>query len=213
MAQSADIQAYAAAHTTPFSSPIAAAAEGTLRHRSDRAGMMAGLIEGQLISALVAIANAHNVLEIGTFTGVGTLALAAGLRDGGQVTTLELDPDTAAVARDHIEASPWAGRINLLVGDARHTLVTLPGPFDLVWLDAAKAEYPEYWDAVRTKIAPGGMVAADNVLLGGRVTDAGDTSPEVIGVRAFNDRVHADPEFDNLLLDIGDGVLLAWRRG
>jgi caffeoyl-CoA O-methyltransferase len=172
---------------------------------------MAGLVEAQLLSALVALSGAQNVLEIGTFTGVGTLALASGLRDGGQVTTIEVDAETAAAARRHVEASPWAGRVNLLVGDARQTLRTLPGPFDLVWIDAWKSDYPAYWSALRTKIAPGGVIAADNVMMGGRVLDRDDTSDGVAAMREFNDTVQADPEFDNLLLRIGDGVMLARR--
>jgi caffeoyl-CoA O-methyltransferase len=211
MSDAADPQAYADTHTTAFSPAIAAASEWTHANRAPQAQMMAGLVEGQLLSALVALSGAQNVLEIGTFTGVGTLALASGLRDGGQVTTIEVDAETAAAARRHVEASPWAGRVNLLVGDARQTLRTLPGPFDLVWIDAWKSDYPAYWSALRTKIAPGGVIAADNVMMGGRVLDRDDTSDGVAAMREFNDTVQADPEFDNLLLRIGDGVMLARR--
>jgi caffeoyl-CoA O-methyltransferase len=212
MPTAGDAQQYSEAHTSPFRGATAAAAAWTIANRGANAGMMAGLVEAQLLSALVALTGAVNVLEIGTFTGVGTLALAAGLRNGGQVTTIEIAPDVAEIARRHIDQSPWANRINLLLGDAKETLNTLPGPFDLVWLDAWKHDYPAYWSAVRTKLSPGGLIAADNVLLRGRVYDPAVTDPETEAVRAFTDTVHADPEFDNVLLEIGDGVLLAWRR-
>ena len=152
------------------------------------------------------------MLEIGTFTAVGTLSLAAGLGEGGQVTTLEIDPDTAAVARDNIEASPWADRINLRLGDATTTLATLPGPFDLVWIDAHKPDYPAYWTALGSKLSPGALVLADNMFLGGRILDDDASDASVRGIRRFLDMVRVDAEFEHSLLSIGDGVLLARRR-
>jgi caffeoyl-CoA O-methyltransferase len=206
------VQRFAEEHTTPLPGPIASAARWTGTNLAANAQMMAGLPEAQLLTALVALCGATNVLEIGTFTGVGTMALAAGLRDGGQVTSIEIDPESAATARRHIDASPWADRINLRLGDATDTLGTLPGPFDLVWIDAAKSDYPAYWTALRPKLSPGGVVLADNMFLGGRVLDAAASDASVRGIRRFLSTVRADPEFDSVLLSVGDGVLLAWHR-
>jgi caffeoyl-CoA O-methyltransferase len=212
MPTSPDAQQYADAHTSAFRGAVAGAAAWTRANTGGRVGMMAGLGEAQLLTMLVAVSGAQNVLEVGTFTGVGTLALASGLRGSGQVTTIEVSPDAVDIARRQIEASPWAYRINLLLGDAKEVLGTLPGPFDFVWLDAWKQDYPVYWTALRTKLTMGGVLAADNVLRGGRVYDPAESAPEVEAVRTFNDMVQADPEFDNVLLPIGDGVMLAWRR-
>ncbi len=206
------VQRFVDAHTSPLRSPIAAAAEWTANHRPANAAMMAGRSEAHLLSTLVALSGATDVLEIGTFTAVGTLSLAAGLGERGQVTTLEIDPDTAAVARDNIEASPWADRINLRLGDATTTLATLPGPFDLVWIDAHKPDYPAYWTALGSKLSPGALVLADNMFLGGRILDDDASDASVRGIRRFLDMVRVDAEFEHSLLSIGDGVLLARRR-
>jgi caffeoyl-CoA O-methyltransferase len=206
------LQRFAEDYTTALSGPLALAARGTGVNPDDGVEMMVGRAEAQLLTALVSLSHAMNVLKIGTFTAVRTLALAAGLDEGGQVTTIEVDPDRAAEARRQIDASPWAHRINLRLGNVRDTLATLPGPFDMVWIDAAKRDYPAYWTALRPKLSPGAVVLADNVLLGGRVleNDAGD--PGVRGIRRFLDMVRADREFDTVLLTGGDGVLLAWHR-
>jgi caffeoyl-CoA O-methyltransferase len=193
---SPDAEAYAAAHTTPFTGAVAAAAGWTQEHTT-YPGMMAGRPEARLLEALIVAGGARRVLEIGAFTGVGALAMAAALPEGGRVITLEVDPDRAAVARRHFDASPYADRIELIVGDALETIATLDGPFDLVWIDAWKSDYPAYYEAVLPKLAPRGVIAADNVF-----------QPQS---REFADRVQADERVHNVLLTIGDGVLLAWR--
>lgn len=138
------------------------------------------------------------------------MALAAALPPGGRVTTLEVDGEMAEVARGHIESSPWADRIEIVVGPALETLAGLEGPFDLVWIDADKAEYPDYWDAVLPKLAPGGVIAADNLFRAGRVLEPEVADPGTEGMREFARRVQADPRVHNVLLTIGDGVMLAW---
>jgi caffeoyl-CoA O-methyltransferase len=202
---------YAESHTTPFAGVLADAAAWTRRH-TDSPQMMAGLAEARLLEALVHATGARHVLEIGTFTGVGALSLAAALGDDGRVTTLEIDEARAADARRHIEASPYAERIELIVGDALDTITRLEGPFDVVWIDAWKADYPRYYDAVLPKLAPRGVIAADNLFRGGRALDTGSDDPGDIGIREFARRVHEDGRVHNVLLTIGDGVMLAWRR-
>jgi caffeoyl-CoA O-methyltransferase len=205
------IEQYALEHTSPFEGPLAAAADWTATEMSN-SQMMAGVPEARLLQLLVRLSGARNVLEIGTFTGVGTLSIAAALPDGGRVTTLELDPKHAEIAERHIAASPYGERIEQIVGDARETLPQLPGPFDLVWIDAWKNDYPLYLREVVPKLSPGGVIAADNVLRGGRVADPAANDAGTVGTREFNDLVQADPQLDNVLLTVGDGVMLAWRR-
>src|SRR6201995_5494764 len=136
---------FAAPYTTPFDGALAAASDWTHANTS-WPGMMAGLLEARLLEALIVISGARLVLELGTFTGVGALAMAAALPTGGRLVTLELDAENAAVARRHIAASGLADRIELIEGDAREALPGLAGPFDLVWIDAWKADYPRYLD-------------------------------------------------------------------
>ncbi|MFZ0091043.1 MAG: O-methyltransferase [Solirubrobacteraceae bacterium] len=208
---SAAAEAYAREHTSPFDDSVAAAAAWTQGHRRDP-GMMSGLAEARLLEALVVIGEARHVLEIGTFTGVGALSMAAALPPDGRVTTLEVDEDAAAAARRHIDASPVGGRVDLIVGDALTTIATLAGPFDLVYIDAWKSDYPAYYEAVLPKLGARGVIVADNLFRDGTVLDATVTDAATGGMRAFAETVQADDRVHNVLLTIGDGVMLAWRR-
>jgi len=152
------------------------------------------------------------VLEIGTFTGVGTLTMAAALPAHGRVTTLEIDQESAAVARRHFDASPIGDRIELIVGDALETIAGLAGPFDLVYIDAWKADYAAYYDAVLPKLAERGMIVADNLFRDGAALDPTATDPGTTAIRTFARRLQDDERLHNVLLTIGDGVMLAWRR-
>jgi caffeoyl-CoA O-methyltransferase len=204
-------EAYAADHTTPFSGATRAATDWTAANSSSPQ-MMAGLAEARLLELLVVTTQARHVLEIGAFTGVGALSLAAALPEGGRVTTLEVDEDNAVIAQRHIDASPYADRIEIIVGDALQTLERLDGPFDVVWIDAWKPDYPAYYEAVVPKLSPGGVIAADNVFRTGRVLDADATDEGVLAIQAFNRQVAEDSRTHNVLLTIGDGVMLAWHR-
>lgn len=138
---------YAESHTSQFDGPLAAAAAWT-HGNTPAPGMMSGLAEARLLEALIVAGGARDVLEIGTFTGVGALTMAAALPADGRVTTLEVDENVADVARRHIELSPYRHRVRLIVGDALETIGGLQGPFDLVYIDAWKTDYPAYYDAV-----------------------------------------------------------------
>jgi caffeoyl-CoA O-methyltransferase len=153
------------------------------------------------------------VLEIGTFTGLGALAMAAALPDDGRVTTLEVDPDRAARAREFFVASPFGDRIELIEGNALETLGGLEGPFDLVYIDAWKSDYPAYYDAVIGKLADRGVIVADNMFRGGNVLDPDSRDEGVAGLRQFAERVDNDDRVDNVTLTVGDGLMLTWRRG
>ena len=203
-------EAYAATHTSPFTGALAAAAGWTADH-TQSPSMMAGVPEARLLEAQIVAGGARRVLEIGAFTGVGALAMAAALPDGGRVITIEVDPDTAAIARRHFDASPYADRIELIVGDGLKTIADLDGPFDLVWIDAWKSDYPAYYDAVLPKLAPRGVIAADNLFQGGSALRADRSAEITAGIREFARRVQADERVHNVLLTIGDGVMLAWR--
>lgn len=203
--------AYAEAHTSAFVGSIADAATWTQGNTS-APGMMSGLAEARLLEALIVAGGARHVLEIGTFTGVGALMMAAALPSDGRVTTLEVNDETATAARRHIEASPHGQRVNLIVGDALATIADLEGPFDLVYIDAWKADYPAYYDAVLPKLRPQGVIVADNLFRGGAALEAGTEDENTLGIREFARRVQEDERVHNVLLTIGDGVMLAWRR-
>jgi caffeoyl-CoA O-methyltransferase len=206
------LERYAAEHTTPREDELAVVASDTTAHMPSP-GMMTGLVEARLLQAFVVASGAKRVLEIGTFTGHGALSMAARLAPGGQIITIENDERMAAIARRNIDASPYAGVIELVVGDARALVESIEGPFDLVFLDAWKSDYPHYYGAVMPKLAERGILVADNVLQSGQVLDPAAADKQTIAMREFNDLVQQDPRVDNALLTVADGLLIAWRRG
>ena len=144
--------------------------------------MMVGRQEGRFLELMVFASGAARVLEIGTFTGFSAIAMAAGLPPGGAIWTCEVDPHHAATARRHIAASPFADRITVLEGPALDTVAGLPGPFDLVFIDADKPGYDAYFEAVLPKLSAHGVILADNTLQGGAVLpDAPDPHPNDAG--------------------------------
>jgi caffeoyl-CoA O-methyltransferase len=206
-----DNEAYAAAHTTP-EHPLLAEVAAATRASQESHGMMVGRLEGRFLETLVWLSGASRVLEIGCFTGYSALSMAAALPPGGTITTCEIDPERAAMARRHFDASPWADRIDLIVGPALDSLTLLMGPFDLVFIDADKVSYPKYYEAVLPLLANHGLIVADNVLWSGRVLDDSDQSDETKAIRAFNDMVVNDPRVTCVMATVRDGVLLIRRR-
>ena len=206
-----DIEAYAAAHTSP-EDPLLAEVAATTRASQESHGMMVGLLEGRFLETLVWLSGARRILEIGCFTGYSALSMAAALPPDGTITTCEVDPERAAMARRHFDASPWSDRIDLIEGPALDSLTLLTGPFDLVFIDADKVNYPRYYEAVLPLLADRGLIVADNVLWSGRVLDESDQSDDTKAIRAFNDMVVNDPRVRCVMATVRDGVLLIRRR-
>jgi caffeoyl-CoA O-methyltransferase len=204
------IEAYAAEHTTPPSELLEEVTADT-QEVMPYPFMMSGLVEVRLLQALIAMSGARRVLEVGTFTGFGALSMAAALPDDGRVVTLERKEETAAIARKHIERSKHGHKIDLIVGDARTELAELDGPFDLVFIDAWKFDYVHYYEEALQLLSPRGVIVADNVLWSGTVVDGSTDDDQGAAVRTFNEHVQADPRVRNVLLTVGDGLLLAWR--
>jgi caffeoyl-CoA O-methyltransferase len=170
--------------------------------------MMIDEVEGRLLALLVAVSGARRILEVGTFTGYSAIAMAEALPADGRITTLELSPEHAAKAREHLEAAGVAGRVDIITGPALDSLARLEGPFDLAFIDADKETYPDYLEAVLTLVRPGGLIIADNVLRSGWVLDSARTDRGILGIREFNDRVATDPRLEAVMLTIRDGVSL-----
>jgi predicted O-methyltransferase YrrM len=205
-----ELEGYAAEHSTPEPELLAAVAAET-RTSLSAPEMMVGPLEGRFLEMLVHLSDARRVLEIGTFSGYSALSMAGALPAGGRIFTCEINPETAEVARRHFEASPWADRIELRVGPALDTIATLEGPFDLVFVDAEKTEYHDYYEAVLPLLSERGVIAVDNVLWSGRVLDPSDDSDATRAIRAFNDHVAADERVVAVMLTIRDGVTLIRR--
>lgn len=204
------IEAYTEAHTTP-QPPLLAALAAETQRSLDSPGMMVGAVEGRFLQLLVWITGARRVLEIGTFSGYSALSMAAGLPPDGRLVSCEIDPRHAAVARRFVAESAFSERIEIRLGAALDTIATLDGPFDLVFIDADKASYAAYYEAVLPKLADRGLIVADNTLWSGRVLDAADTGEDTAAIRAFNDFVAADPRVVCVQLPVRDGVTLVAR--
>jgi caffeoyl-CoA O-methyltransferase len=206
------LEAYAEEHTTA-PPPYLEALATDLRATLDFPGMMVGRLEGRFLELLTFALGARSVLEIGTFGGYSALSMAAGLAPGGRIVSCEISDVHAEFARRHIATSPYADSIEVRVGPALDTIATLDGPFDLVFIDADKANYPHYFEAVLPKLAPGGIIAADNTLWSGRVLDASDTSADTVALREFNEALVVDPRVVVVQTTVRDGVTLIRRAG
>jgi caffeoyl-CoA O-methyltransferase len=205
-----DVTAYSIRHTSPPTRELAKLRADT-QQQMKVPTLSAGIIEARLLEALTVATRATRVLDVGTFSGASALSIASRLPPAGKVITIEREPGPAALARRHFERSAFADRIESIVGDARVALDSVDGPFDLVFLDAWKRDYWQYFEAVLPKLASHGVVVADNVLWRGLALDPPDDDPEAIGIRTFAERVRADPRVDSAMLTIGDGLLLIWR--
>jgi caffeoyl-CoA O-methyltransferase len=198
------LQDYAEQVSSPHDAHLAELSAET-EDRLGSAEMLTGPMAGRVLETLVWAAQPRRVLEIGTFSGHGTLAMAAALPADGHIDTCELRAERAAVAQSHFDRSPWADRITVHVGPAGATIESLPGPFDFVFLDADKGGYIAYYDAVLPKLSERGLIVADNTLHNGQVFAAGDP------IAAFNAHVAADTRSTQVLLTVRDGMTLIRR--
>ena len=206
------IEAYAAAHTTP-PDPALLELERETRATLASPGMLTGDIEGRFLEFLVFLARPQLVLEIGTYSGYSAISMARALEAGARIVTCELLDEHADVAERLVAAAGLADRIEVRRGPALDTLATLDGPFDLVFVDADKEGYLDYYEAVLPKLSSGGLIVVDNVLWSGRVAAApsDDDSEATTALRAFNEHVAADPRVVCVVLTVRDGVTLVRR--
>jgi caffeoyl-CoA O-methyltransferase len=206
------IEAYAEAHTTPPAAHLAELERET-RASLNAPQMLTGAVEGRMLEMLVFLRRPRLVLEIGTYSGYSALAMAAALPADGRIVTLELSDEHADVAERHIAAAGLADRIEVRRGRAIDSLAQLDGPFDLVFIDADKAGYLGYYEAVLPKLAADGLIIVDNVLWSGRVAQppGDDDDDQTKALRAFNDHVVADERVVSVMLTVRDGVTLVRR--
>jgi caffeoyl-CoA O-methyltransferase len=199
-----EIERYAAEHTTPASELFERLAAET-RETQSAPQMMVGAVEGEFLRFMVLMQKPQLVLEIGTFTGWSSIAMASALASRGKVITCDVNPDTTEIARRYAEQAGVADRIQYMLGPALDTLEKLDGPFDLVFVDADKPGYVDYYEAVLPKLADGGVILADNTLFA-----VGD-GPNAEAIRRFNEHVRDDPRVEQVLLTIREGVTLIRR--
>jgi caffeoyl-CoA O-methyltransferase len=203
------IEQFAHNHTKPEPDLFARLREETYGTMS-RPQMQVGLIEGRFLQTLARLMNARNILEIGMFTGYSTLMMAEALPEDGRLITCEIDSKAEAIAKKYFAESPHGHKITVRMGPALDTIETLSGPFDLVFIDADKPNYSNYYQACFPLVRPGGLIVGDNVLWSGKVVDAQDDDTRAIV--AFSDLIQSDPRVENVCLTVRDGIMLAWKR-
>jgi caffeoyl-CoA O-methyltransferase len=203
------IEEYAHDHTTPESLLFRKLRDETYSVMSNP-GMQVGRIEGGFLKMLVRLVGARRVLEIGMFTGYSALMMAEGLPEDGRLITCDVDPKAKEIASRYFAESPHGHKIEVRMGPALETIKSLEGPLDMVFIDADKGNYSNYYDACMPIVRPGGLIVADNVLWSGRVLAPEDDDTRAIV--AFNDKVQADPRVENVCLTVRDGIMLAWKR-
>jgi caffeoyl-CoA O-methyltransferase len=205
----ASVEQFAHDHSEPETDLYSRLREETYRVM-DRPQMQVGLLEGRFLKMLVRLTGARNILEIGMFTGYSALMMAEALPDDGRLITCEINPKAEAIARRYFIESPHGKKIDIRMGPALETIKTLPGPFDLVFIDADKPNYCNYYQACFPLVKPGGSIVGDNVLWSGKVINPRDDDTRAIV--AFNDLVQSDPRVENVCLTVRDGILLAWKK-
>lgn len=174
-----------------------------------RPRMLSGNLQGQLLRMLCRMIDARSVLEIGTYTGYAAISMAMGMGEDGVLHTIDVNDELEDFTREFIRKSGLEKRIVFHVGDALKIIPELKEMFDLVFIDADKREYPEYYRLVFDKVRVGGIIVADDVLWDGKVVTEGEkTDAQTRGILDFNDMVQADERVENLLLPVRHGLML-----
>ncbi len=195
--------------------------EGDYLHRLYRAtnlhllyGRMAsGHLQGRLLKMLTTMIRPKKVLEIGTYSGYSALCLAEGLPDDGELHTIEVNDEQEAFTRPWFENSDYADIIHFHIGDAIDLIPGLGGNFDLVFIDADKRMYREYYELVMECLNPGGYIIADNTLWDGHVVEPQHQhDPQTLGIMAFNDRVAADNRVEKVIIPVRDGLTVIRKK-
>lgn len=174
--------------------------------------MLSGHLQGRFLSMLSSIIRPRRILEVGTFTGYSAICLSEGLSADGILHTIELNDENESKITEYFRKSGVEEKIKLHFGDAIDIIPQLDEIFDLVFLDADKENYLNYYHLFFDKVRPGGLILADNTLWSGKVLDPGQTDKETAGVREFNEAVTQDSRVDNVLLTIRDGIMMIRKK-
>ncbi|MBH0194838.1 MAG: methyltransferase domain-containing protein [Nitrospira sp.] len=206
-----DIEAYAQAHSTPESSVCRALREETQRTMK-YAQMVVGPLEGAFLKMMTQTVGAKRVLEVGMFTGYSALCFAEALPADGTVVTCEIDEASAALARRYISHAPFGNKISICMGPALDTMSTLTGPFDVIFIDADKANYLNYYRRALDLLSPHGVILVDNVLWSGEVLKQPSPDDQTAAIQELNRTVANDSGVTAVLVTVRDGVFVVRKK-
>lgn len=175
--------------------------------------MLSGPVQGRFLSMFSKLVQPKSILEIGTYTGYSAICLSEGLQPGGMLTTIDVNDELRSMVESYVGKAGLQESITLLNGDATQLIPTLPGPFDLVFIDADKKNYCLYYELVFDKVSPGGLIIADNVLWSGKVVDTDAVDKDTEAIREYNRMVQEDSRVTNVVLSVRDGLSIARKNG
>ena len=210
------LEEYIEQHSSPENEVLSAINRDTNIHILNP-HMLSGQVQGRVLSFLSQMIRPKRILELGTFTGYSALCLAEGLPEDGELITIEHNDELEPVIRHNLALSPLGNKIHLIIGDAKeilnHKSQITNHKYELVFVDADKREYSEYLDLVYPLVVPGGWILADNTLWDGHIIDSAyDRDKQTLGLRAFNDKVAADPRLEQVILPLRDGLTLIHKK-
>jgi caffeoyl-CoA O-methyltransferase len=176
--------------------------------------MCSGHLQGRLLKMLVRMINPHRILELGTYSGYSALCLAEGLlSDDARVDTVEIDDELEDFIRENFDKCAWGNRVTLHIGDACEILPKIADKFDLVFIDANKRNYDEYYDLVFDLVNYGGFIIADNTLWDGKVAEDGvKLDAQTEGILKFNDKIAADDRVEKVIVPLRDGLTIIYKK-
>jgi predicted O-methyltransferase YrrM len=175
--------------------------------------MLSGHLQGRFLSFISKLHQPKLIVEIGTYTGYSALCLAEGLAKDGKLISIDVNDETSAFAKSFIEKTESANPIELVLADAKNYIPTIKQPIDLVFIDADKKNYLNYYHLVIDKLNPGGLIIADNVLWSGKITmPENEMDKETLALHHFNQFVQQDNRVENLLLPIRDGLMVIRKK-
>lgn len=199
-----------------FSSPEDPVLEDLYRQthiRFTNPNMISGHLQGKFLEFISFMIKPENILEIGTFTGYSAICLSKGLRPGGKLITIELNDELTSFAHSYFCRAGVESKITQLTGKAQDIIPGLDLMFDIVFIDADKKEYVEYFKLIIDKVNPGGFILADNVLWGGKVVEDETNDPQTKGVIDFNTMIRNDTKIEDVIIPIRDGLMLIRKKG
>lgn len=205
------VEAYATQFTSPESPLLAEVNHQTLENHSQY-HMLSGHVQGKFLSFISTILRPKYVLEIGTFTGYSALCLAEGLLPDGELHTIELREEDAATSRANFSKSDRNKQIHLHLGNAKEIIAGLNRKWDLVFIDADKTSYIDYYELIVPELSEGGIILADNVLFHGQVFEEPISTKNAKAIQAFNEHVSNDPRTEQVMVTIRDGVLMIKKK-
>lgn len=184
--------------------------------RTNHPRMLSGAVQGQVMRMIAQMSGARSILELGTFTGYSAICLASALPEDGHLDTLEINDELEDLIMEGFDRAGLADRIGLHIGDCRETLRRFREEgrtYDLVYIDANKREYCEYYELIFDMVRPGGIILADNVIWDGKVCmEPLPQDKQTLGIAAFNDMVSNDPRVESVILPLRDGLNMIRRK-